>query len=176
MKFPYYALDNGAYSAWSNGREWDEEHFLKILVRAMVAIRQPDFVVVPDQVAAGGDSLRFSVKWIKRLPEFPGTRYMLAVQDGMEEEEVHNALKKWDFGGLFVGGTMGWKLKTSPQWVDLAHHHHMPCHIGRIGPWHRILWAARIGADSIDSTTWVQQDRLHHITDAKMQQTLGTVV
>lgn len=173
-KFPYYSVDNGAFSAWSNDVPWDEEHFLKMLGRARTSYIQPDFVVVPDQVAAGRASLRFSVSWIKRLPEFPGTRYMLAVQDGMEVDDVHKVLKKWDdFGGLFVGGTMGWKLRTSPQWVALAHRHRMPCHIGRVGPWYRIMWAARIGADSIDSTTWVQQDRLYHITHAQMQQTLG---
>jgi hypothetical protein len=76
------------------------------------------------------------------------------------------------FRGIFVGGTMDWKIRTARDWVELAHSHRILCHIGRIGPWHRILWAARIGADSIDSTTWVRQDRWHHIETARVQRSL----
>ena len=166
--FPYYALDNGAYSAWSNGKAWDSDHFEDLLRRYLRAPVQPDFVVCPDKVAAGTESLQFSLSWLRYLPS--GPRYYLAVQDGMSIEDVDPEVRK--FSGLFVGGTMEWKLGTAQDWIRLAHKHQRPCHIGRIGPGRRILWAARIGADSIDSTTWVQQDRWHHIQYAKAQQSL----
>ena len=165
-RFPYYCLDNGAFPAWFNDRTWDEAMFLKLIGKAEKAITKPDFVVCPDKVAAGKASLNFSLDWIEKLPT--DLRYYLAVQNGMTVEDVKQVLSK--FSGLFVGGTMDWKLETSEQWIALAHKHNKPCHIGRIGPWQRILWAARIGADSIDSTTWTRfQDRRYHLEYAKSQ-------
>lgn len=60
------------------------------------------------------------------------------------------------FDGLFVGGTLEWKLQTAKTWVDVAHSRFMKCHIGRIGTFRRLVWARSIGADSIDSSTFVQ--------------------
>lgn len=171
-RYPYYCLDNGAFPAWVHKREWDERTFLKMLDKCLEADKAPDFVVVPDQVAKGRESLEFSNRWLERLPRAQ-TRYMLAVQDGMTTQDVENVIDQ--YGGLFVGGTMDWKLRTSPEWVELAHLHRKPCHIGRIGPWERIVWAARIGADSIDSTTWVQQPRFYHIENAKAQELLEVI-
>ena len=36
-----YALDNGAYPAWSHGRPWDAEAFLAMCEKARDAIRPP---------------------------------------------------------------------------------------------------------------------------------------
>lgn len=168
-KFPYYAVDNGAFSAWKNGVRWDEQPFKHVLKRALEAATPPDFVVAPDRVAGGRESLEYSFRWLVDLPA--GLRYYVAVQDGMTVHDVERHLPS--FAGIFVGGTMSWKLRTSESWVALAHSWGKLCHIGRVGPMSRILWASRIGADSIDSTTWVQQDRWHHIEGAKRQSTLG---
>ena len=168
-RYPYYCLDNGAFPAWINNRTWEAEPFLIHLEKAIASEISPDFAVCPDKVAAGEESLRFSLDWMDKLPS--GPRYYLAVQDGMHPADVECALQK--FAGLFVGGTMDWKLNTAPIWVDLAHRHNKPCHIGRVGPWFNILWAVNIGADSIDSTTWTRYtDRRYHLAYAKMQQML----
>ncbi len=167
-KYPYFAIDNGAYGAWSSGQPWNERRFLHILNRVLEGGHRPDFVAVPDIVAGGLESLRFSVDYIGSLP--PHLPYYLVVQDGMGPDDVVPELAR--FRGIFVGGTMAWKLRTAPAWVELAHRHRIFCHIGRVGPWHRILWASNIGADSIDSTTWVRQDRWHHIETAMVQRTL----
>lgn len=165
-RYPYYCLDNGAFPAWTNGKHWDEALFLKFVDKAINAEIPPDFIVCPDKVAEGAESLAFSMEWLDKLPK--GPRYYLAVQDGMTKESVESVIRS--FAGLFVGGTMDWKLRTSEKWVDLAHEYLRPCHIGRVGPWDRILWAARIGADSIDSTTWTRfQDRRYHLEYAKCQ-------
>lgn len=168
-RFPYYAVDNGAFSAWVNGTEWNGKKFLAMLDKVGRARRAPDFVIVPDRVAAGLESLAWSLEWREKLPEL-GTRYYLAVQDGMEVSDVRSIIGK--FSGLFVGGTMDWKLSTAKEWVELAHEHRKPCHIGRIGTWDRIVWASTIGADSIDSTSWGHNDSWHHIEQAKMQEVL----
>jgi hypothetical protein len=56
------------------------------------------------------------------------------------------------YRGLFVGGSLDWKLATAAAWVELAHARGMRCHIGRVGPADRVRWARDIGADSIDSS------------------------
>lgn len=167
-KFPYYAIDNGAFSSWMNKTEWDSDGFLAMMEK-LKRRASPDFIVCPDKVAAGRESLNFSLKWLERLPE---GQYYLAVQDGMGVEDVSPIIER--FSGLFVGGSLDWKYATAPQWVELAHRNYKPCHIGRVGAWSKIVWAAHIGADSIDSTSWPQNDSFHHLTNAKMQQSLAS--
>ena len=72
----------------------------------------------------------------------------------MEIADVVDIIK--DFDGIFVGGTVKWKISTGENWVKLAHKTNIPCHIGRVGIFKRIVWAKRIGADSIDSTSFVR--------------------
>lgn len=170
-RWPYYAIDNGAYSAWVNRKEWDPIPFLRTIRRARGYSRRPDFVVCPDIVAGGKDSLIHSINWLKVLPkELP---YYLAVQDGMELQEVAGVIRDHGFSGIFVGGTAEWKIETAPAWCVLSKNLGIRCHIGRIGPGRKILWAERIGADSVDSTTWVQREKAwNHVRYARAQQIL----
>lgn len=140
-----WVLDNAAFKAWKAGETFAEEPFRV----ALEAARKdpPVFIVVPDAVAAGLDSLALSLSWVAEC-EAISPAY-LAVQDGMDVQTVENVIHH--FGGLFVGGTLGWKIKTGEAWVKLAHKHGKPCHIGRVGTPKRVRWARRIGADSIDS-------------------------
>ncbi len=170
-RWPYYAIDNGTYSAWVNGREWDPIPFLRTVRKAREYSRKPDFVVCPDIVAGGKDSLIHSINWIKVLPK--DLPYYLAVQDGMELPLVRNAITENGFFGIFVGGTTDWKIKTAETWCRLAGELQIKCHIGRIGVGKKIVWAERIGADSVDSSTWVQRGAAwNHVRYARSQQIL----
>jgi len=73
----------------------------------------------------------------------------LAVQDGMTTDDLLPFIPK--LAGLFVGGTLEWKVATGESWVAFAHAHGLLAHIGRCGATDRIGWAKRINADSIDS-------------------------
>lgn len=140
-------LDNGAYLAFSNDAPWDEAAFVESLRLAdAYEALPPDFVVAPDVVGGGLLSLRLSVEWRDRIrhPAY------LAVQDGMAMGAIREVAPM--FSGLFVGGTVEWKLATGNTWVRLAHSLGLPCHIGRVGTGKRVRWAADIGADSIDSS------------------------
>ena len=114
----------------------------------------PDFVVVPDIVTGGVESLAFSAGWRDFVPaEMPA---YLAVQNGMGHGDVaahldEMAAADWPYAGLFVGGDLDWKLATGEAWVDFAHERGLRCHIGRVGTASRVAWARAIGADSIDS-------------------------
>ena len=170
----YWALDNGAYKAYTDNTEFDEEKFIKTIVEKIPKSEMPpDFIVVPDKVGAGLESLQFSLEWIEKLKnpvEQLNYNWYLVVQDGMEVVDVEPILNKFD--GVFIGGTNKWKVKTGEDWVKLAHKHNLPCHIGRIGTYRRIVWAIRIGADSIDSTayfSWKSPDAYKRLESAKTQ-------
>jgi hypothetical protein len=107
----------------------------------------PDFVVVPDLVAGGLASLTWSAFWRDSVPgEF---RAYLAVQDGMTATDVVPHLARYD--GIFIGGSLRWKLATGGAWAEVARRHGLGCHIGRVGTAARVHWARSIGATSIDS-------------------------
>jgi len=167
-----YALDNGAYSDWKHNRDFRSEEFLQFLRKYMELDRKPEWVAVPDKVAQGNESLDFSLRWVDKIPDY-FENLMLVVQDGMDTERVENHVDK--FYGIFIGGTKRWKIDSAPSWVDLAHRHGKISHIGRISNWKEIMWAERIGVDSIDSTTWPQnycRSSAHNIKKAKSQTTL----
>lgn len=147
-RLPYF-LDNGAFKLWTAKLPFNEERFMRIVQRVDEEGPRPEFIVVPDRVA-DPTSLEYSLSWIPRLQGV--APLALVVQDGMTEKSVRSAIKR-GFSVLFVGGTLEWKFKTSPQWVKLAKELGIPCHIGRIGTRGRARWAREIGADSVDSCT-----------------------
>ena len=133
--------DNGAFKAWRSGQPFDLARWRAGLDVA----RSADFVVAPDIVSGGLDSLAFSLSLVD---EIQAPAY-LVVQDGMTVEAVSKVSDR--FAGLFVGGSIDWKLKTGAEWCAFARQLGKPCHIGRVGTARRIRWAFDCGADSIDS-------------------------
>jgi len=165
----YWALDNGAYKSYTDGVDFDKTKFLKTIYEKLPKSKMsPDFIVVPDKVGAGIESLRFSLAWHSRLKYMKEYNWYLAVQDDMEFDDVRKVMA--DFDGIFVGGTVKWKVKTGEYWVKLAHKYNKPCHIGRVGTFKRVLWAKRIKADSIDSTNFVRNPNgFRPLESAKVQ-------
>ena len=112
-----WILDNGAFTYWKHNLPFDEKRFEDALIKTEVKGLMPDFVIVPDLVAQGYHSLDFSLKWISRIPA--GYNCFLAVQDGMEVSVIDDILSLFD--GIFVGGSLDWKLNTFlivyPEWV-----------------------------------------------------------
>lgn len=144
--FPY-ALDNGAWSCFQRGVEFDEGAFRKAV--ALLG-DGAEFVVVPDKVAGGLDSLRFSEAWLPDL-EGVGERRLIAVQDGMAPWDVESLLGPRV--GLFIGGSTEWKWASLPYWAALARRVGCYLHVGRVNTRRRILECARVGADSFDGTS-----------------------
>jgi len=138
-----WVYDNGAFSDWKVGRAFDSATWRDELRRLRGHAVPPAFVVAPDLVAGGLGSLAMSRGY---LPELTGIPAYLVLQDGMDE-----GIDVSGFAGLFVGGTLEWKLATGAAWVAFAHGLGLPCHIGRVGTPGRVRWAKEIGADSIDS-------------------------
>jgi len=111
-----------------------------------------DFVIVPDIVAGGLESLAFSLEWLHRLS---GLR-LLAVQDGMTPDDVRPYLGV--SVGLAVGGTTdapegNWKEQTLPAWGALARETGCYLHVLRVNSARRILLCQDAGAHSCDGTS-----------------------
>src|SRR5690606_20810019 len=58
-----YALDNGAFPAWTAGKPWDEAAFLEMVKIAAKHRTPPLWVVVPDVVADREATLASWQKW-----------------------------------------------------------------------------------------------------------------
>jgi len=161
-----WALDNGAYAAWRNDEPFPEEDFLSSLDK-IPSENPPTFVVAPDKVAAGTESLAFTERWLDGPLERVDLPYYLAVQDGIRPGHVEDRGLVDRIDGIFVGGKLNWKRRTTPFWVDWAHDHDLPVHVGRVGTVRWMLWAARVGVDSIDSSSWTRNDRMEIIDQAR---------
>ena len=142
-----YALDNGAWSAFQARKDFDTEAFERA-VKLLGA--GADWIVIPDIVAGGIDSLAFSLEWMPRLLPL-GVPLLLAVQDGMNPAEVRRHLDRKV--GIFVGGSTDWKIATALQWGALAGETGCHLHIGRVNTAARIRLCAAAGADSFDGTS-----------------------
>lgn len=143
-----YALDNGAWSAFQQGVPFDERAF----GRAVDLLGEnADWVVLPDIVAGGMKSLEFSVHWLERLGKCFPQRLLIAVQDGMEPDDVREFLSP--SVGIFLGGSTEWKLQTMAAWGVLARRRNCYYHVGRVNSARRIAMCAGAGVNSFDGTS-----------------------
>jgi|TARA_Y100000310_G_scaffold283808_1_gene306066 hypothetical protein len=155
-----WALDNGAFVAWTDQKPWNPDPFLRWVDRArnynVHGIPGCSLAVLPDIVAGGRESLDFSMAWLDRLP--PDLPWYLAVQDGMQTQPLWGhvilALRDERIKGIFVGGSNPFKL-TAGQWVVTAgiipDREKLLVHYGRAGTPKKAQHALRVGVDSLDS-------------------------
>lgn len=143
-----YGIDNGAWGAYQKQIPFDGDVFRGLVAGCGL---EADFIVVPDIVAGGMDSLKFSQGWLETLR--PYWNLLLPVQDGMSVSAVSNVLHCWSGLGIFLGGTTEWKLKTMYGWGMVAASLGRHYHVGRVNTARRIRLAAETGADSFDGTS-----------------------
>ena len=143
-----YGIDNGAWGAFQKQQPFDVKAFKTLVERRGGAA---DFVIVPDIVAGGEQSLDFSASWLPYLR--PIRNLLLPVQDGMNPSRVGAWLSAWTNLGVFLGGSTEWKLRTMYGWGMVAHSHGRHYHVGRVNSKRRIRLAHEAGADSIDGTS-----------------------
>jgi len=141
-----YMLDNGAWTSFKKGLPFDGDAFRRSVDRWG---DRADWVILPDIVAGGVSSMDLSLSYVDELRYLPT---LLPVQDGMTPEFVAASLPK-SVGGIFVGGSTEWKLKTIPTWCDFARKRNLWCHVGRVNTLNRIKLCVNSGADSIDGTS-----------------------
>jgi hypothetical protein len=144
--FPLYSLDNGAWSAFSQKRPWDEAAFSDALERFGA---RSDFVVVPDIVLGGMESLDLSLAWLPRVLDASPVA-LIAVQNGMTPANLSGLLS--ERVGVFVGGDDAWKEATMGTWALAAHQAGAWCHVGRVNSQRRLRLCQMAGATSFDGS------------------------
>jgi len=152
----FCAFDNGAFQAWRRGFPFMERQFWAALEEAYEAGVKLDFIVIPDIVAGGRQSLDFSLEFreahLKTCPNLA-----LAVQDGIKPEDL-DTFDLFGISTIFVGGTEPWKWKTLPEWAALAKKAKKRLHVGRCGTLDSIKTASLRGAHSCDSASISRND------------------
>lgn len=165
--FPY-ALDNGAWSAFTQGRPFDFTAFVGALKKLG---RGADWVVLPDVVQGGHASLDLSLRWMRPVLD-EAERGLIAVQNGIEAHDVESFLGPRV--GLFVGGSTEWKETTLPLWCALARRVGCWVHVGRVNTARRIHLCGIAGATSFDGTSASRFSKtLRPLDNARRQLALG---
>ncbi len=144
--FPY-ALDNGAWSAYTTGQDFDSEAFAAALTRFGPG---SDFVVVPDRVGDADATRAMSAEWLSTVLDVAPVA-LLAVQDGMTAEEMAPVLGSRV--GVFVGGSTEWKEQTAPMWSALCARLGAWCHVGRVNTVRRMAICTSAGVTSVDGSS-----------------------
>ncbi len=143
-----YGLDNGAWSDFRNGRSFDDVGFQTLVDRLG---READWVIAPDIVEGGLDSLRLSLVWL--APLLDRTRMVLVpVQDGMEPAHLLNIVMPKRIG-IFLGGSTEWKLARMVEWGQWCAERGVYYHVGRVNTIRRFRLAHIAGADSVDGSS-----------------------
>lgn len=141
-----FGLDNGAWSAFQQGREIDLFAFESAVETHGAAA---DWVVAPDIVAGGLRSLDLTASWLYRLRHLQLT--LIAVQDGMLPHDVAPLMGPRI--GIFLGGSTDWKLSTMQRWGDWCMSIGAYYHVARVNTARRIRMAHRGWADSFDGSS-----------------------
>lgn len=141
-----YALDNGAWSAFAQKKPWDAARFIAALATFGAAA---DFVIAPDIVCGGMESLDVTLAWLPRVLDAT-PRVLIAVQNGMNPGHLAGILSPRV--GIFVGGDTTWKEATMDMWSDVAAQAGAWCHVGRVNTQRRIKLCQMAGVDSFDGS------------------------
>lgn len=142
-----YALDNGAWTAWTHGHQFNVAAFEKMMAKLA---DKADWCALPDIVCGGAPSLDLSLSWMDRV--LGACRMaLLPVQPGMTIAAVEPYISSRV--GVFVGGSSEWKLATMADWAALAARKGAWCHVARVNSARRILQCSRAGAHSFDGSS-----------------------
>ena len=145
-KIPW-ALDNGVFGAWQQGRQWDEEPFYRFL--ELYSAWNPLWVTVPDWVADRDKTLRLWESHYPAVSSF-GVPLAFVVQDGMTVGDVPQ-----EADIVFIGGSYTWKWRTLPMWADAFER----VHVGRVNTRRLLEQAESVGAESADGTGWFRDPK-----------------
>lgn len=142
--------DNGAWADFQAGRKFDEDAFDRFLEWLAAQPVVADWIVLPDIVAGGLESLALSMRYVNRCRAV-APMVLIAVQDGMATEDLAPLVGSQI--GIFLGGSTDWKLKTMQLWGRFCAERGIHYHVARVNSLKRMYMAIAAGADSIDGSS-----------------------
>lgn len=149
--YSFYAIDNGAWTDYTHRESFNHYRFIQVLNRIWTDKLNPDFIVLPDVVRNGKESIKLSKKYMFLTEMFP---CYLAVQNGMNPEDIKEYTDC--ISGIFVGGDNVWKYRYLEEWVNFAHRHELNCHVGKVGTLKDMMSCVNSGADSADGSNLIR--------------------
>jgi len=154
-EWPYF-VDNGAFTA-----NFDLKRWVETLDEALAKMPYPpDFVVLPD---AYNDAEATLERHRQHVPEVldRGLSPAPVLQPGLDETLQVELYSRLGADTLFVGGANDWKKAHGRQILDEAHERDLRVHIGNPGGKDELLWWSKAGADSVDTSSIVQNQYWH---------------
>jgi len=156
---PYF-VDCGAYSG-----HFEAEAYYETLDRALRGMpTAPDFFVLPDVYGSAQSTVERHREWLyeRQLPVGSGEcmRYWV-LQPGLPLRDQFEAIEGCQ--GVFVGGPKRWKRAHGREIVELAADYSLRTHVGNPSGVDGLVWAARCGFDSCDTTTIFQNGYWHYL-------------
>jgi hypothetical protein len=140
-----YCLDNGAWGCHQRGEDFNADAFAWALERIGTGA---DWVVAPDIVGGGLESLKLTAAWLPRIDHH---KVLIAVQDGMSPADVGPMLNSGR--GIFLGGSTEYKLRSMPEWGRYARRRGVHFHVARVNTISRLRACQSAGVNSIDGSS-----------------------
>jgi hypothetical protein len=140
-----YALDNGAYYAFTNKIEWDEKGFYEMLDKVLPS-KKPLWVACPDKVSDKDETLRLWEKHSQKIKQWDIPLAFVA-QDGMTSDDVPKEAEV-----IFMGGSFEWKWKMLADFCSTGKR----VHCGRVNSYEGLWICDENGVESCDGTGWVR--------------------
>jgi hypothetical protein len=159
---PYF-VDNGAFTD-----RFDMDAWLDSLEQAKTGMpRWPDFIVWPD-VYGDAEATRERCRQLfhrdaSLLPRREDFQRYVVFQPGLSLDELFDWAAKMGADGIFLGGPQRWQRAHGAEIVERAHAHDWRVHLGNPGGKDGLLWAYRVGFDSVDTTTIFQNGYWHYL-------------
>lgn len=138
-----FVVDNGAYIAWKDGKEWNPDEWIGLLQMLRQKGKSPRWVAVPDVVGNREATIKKWNEWHEIARAFGPVAF--CVQDGMTPDDVPPSADV-----VFVGGNDGWKYPNLPMWTA-----NFPrVHCARVNAPDMIERCEELGCESVDGTGW----------------------
>jgi hypothetical protein len=142
-----WALDNGVFGAFTQGRRWSEEPFYTFLENYSAWMLM--WVVMPDSVGNRDETLRLWENHYNAVSAF-NVPIAFAAQDGMMPQDVPK-----EAAIVFVGGSTSWKWRNLSMWTESFSR----VHVGRVNSKRLLDMAEGSGAESCDGTGWFRDPK-----------------
>ena len=148
-EWPYF-VDNGAY-----GGDFDASEWRCTLDELEKMPYGPDWVVLPDvfnSAAATATRHREHVDAVRDRDLTPAA----VLQPGRPVPEQITLAVELGAEVVFVGGDGRWQRRAGEEIVRLAEKADLHAHLGNPGSAERLVWAERVGFDSVDTSSILQ--------------------
>jgi hypothetical protein len=148
--FDRIAGDNGAWADFQAERQFDEDAYDRFLDWLAAQPVTADWLVLPDIVAGGLQSLDLSIRHLNRCLSV-APLVLIAVQNGMTTD--HLAPLVGPRVGVFLGGSTEWKIERMAEWGAFCAERQVHYHVARVNSFKRMYIAIASGADSVDGSS-----------------------